>query len=259
MAEKLLLHGVARDRIHLIPNWANDVEITPIPHIENPLRREWGLEGRFVVGYSGNLGRAHEFETVLAASERLRSNSRILFLCVGSGHKFDQLVRCVQQRGLSQNFQFVPYQEIASLKYSLCVPDLHWISLKPELEGLVLPSKLYGIAAAGRPILAITASDGEIAQLIRQHGCGMVIAPGRPEVLAEAIVSLSDDPVRTAQMGRRARAMLDRYFTRQHAFERWRDVLQTMPEAADDLPTLIGRGRGVPPVSRVANSPNLAV
>jgi glycosyltransferase involved in cell wall biosynthesis len=185
----------------------------------------WGLEDKFVVGYSGNLGRAHEFDTVLTASERLRHDPRIVFLFIGSGHNLDKLANLVNLRGLAASFRFMPYQERALLKYSLGVPDVHWLSLKPELEGLIVPSKFYGIAAAGRPTIAITAADGEIANLVRHNHCGRVIEPGESEKLAVTILELSRSPEQLATMGQNARAMLDAQFTRRAALRQWCDVL----------------------------------
>jgi glycosyltransferase involved in cell wall biosynthesis len=225
MADRLVKRGIAPDQIKVIHNWTDDVEITPISHERNRLRKLWGLEDKFVLGYSGNLGRAHEFDTVLAASERLRHHPHIMFLFIGSGHNLDKLANLVNSRGLAANFRFIPYQERALLKYSLGVPDLHWLSLKPELEGLIVPSKFYGIAAAGRPIIAITAADGEIANLVRDNHCGRVIEPGESEKLAATILELLKDPDQLATMGRNARAMLDSQFTRRAALKRWCDVL----------------------------------
>jgi colanic acid biosynthesis glycosyl transferase WcaI len=107
--------------------------------------------------------------------------------------------------------------------YSLSVPDIHWISLRPEVEGLVVPSKFYGIACAGRPVIAITARDGEIARLVEQHACGLVIEPDRAQAMAEALTLLAADDARTTAMG--ARAKLEAQFTRRQAFERWRQLL----------------------------------
>jgi colanic acid biosynthesis glycosyl transferase WcaI len=224
MGEKVLSCGISANRIHVIPNWSDDERILPIAGADNPLRREWGLEKKFVVGYSGNLGRAHEFETILAAAEKLRNNSHIIFLVVGGGHHLEEFSRCVGKRGLDRSFRFVPYQERASLKYSLAVPDVHWISLRPEVDGLIVPSKFYGIAAAGKPMIAIMARDSETAQLVRQHACGIVIEPGNADALVAAILQLFADTERCAAMGRRARSMLDAQFTRRHGFERWRGI-----------------------------------
>src|SRR6266849_4632252 len=196
MVRQVLSHKVSPNRVHVIPNWTDDEDILPVPHASNPLRRRWGLEGKFVVGYSGNLGRAHEFDTILTASERLKNHPRIVFVCVGGGNSFDDLSRRVEERGLHRTFRFFPYQDRSILKYSLGVADVHWISLKPQLEGLIVPSKFYGVAAAGRAVISISANDGEIAQLVEQNGCGIVIEPGDAKGLANALIELSSDAER---------------------------------------------------------------
>jgi len=168
MLERISSLGISTENVHVIHNWSDDEQITPVSNVDNPLRQKWGLHNKFVVGYSGNLGRAHEFDTVLAAGEHLRNNPRIVFLFIGGGHRMVELARVVKSRGLETTFHCIPYQDRALLKYSLCVPDVHWISLKPAVEGLIVPSKFYGIAAAGRPIIAITARDGEIARLVQK-------------------------------------------------------------------------------------------
>ena len=88
-----------------------------------------------------------------------------------------------------------------------------------------MPSKFYGIAAVGKPLISITARDGEIARLVPQHKCGLVVEPGNGPALAEALVSLCKDPVRVTEMGKRARSMLDGQFARRHAFVRWEKLL----------------------------------
>jgi glycosyltransferase involved in cell wall biosynthesis len=225
MREQILALGMSAENLNVINNWSDDEEISPVGTADNPLRRDWGLDGKFVVGYSGNLGRAHEFDTLLAASERLRHDPRIVFLFIGGGRRMEELSDIVRARGLDASFRFIPYQDRRHLKNSLGVPDIHWISLKPEVEGMIVPSKFYGIAAAGRPIIAITARDGEIARLVLKHNCGLVIEPGHADALAEAILRLSTDPQRLAAMGARARAVMDAHFTRRRALDHWHNVL----------------------------------
>jgi len=233
MAEIVRARGIAPGPIRVIPNWCDDEEIRPLASLDNPLRREWGLDDHFVVGYSGNLGRGHEFETTLAAAERLRGDPRFCFLFIGGGNKFAELADRVRERRLNHLFRFLPYQDRGVLKLSLGVPDVHLISLRPELEGLIVPSKLYGIAAAGRPIVAVAARDGEIARLVLRHESGVVVEPGAGEVLAETLRHLHSDPDRLAEMGRRARAMLEADFTRRHAFARWQALLDHVALGGD--------------------------
>ncbi len=228
MGEVLRSRGLPAERIAVIANWCDDEEIRPLPACNNPLRRLWGLEGRFVVGYCGNLGRAHEFETLLAAAERMGEDDPVLFLFVGGGKRWGELVARVAERGLSHRFRFIPYQERAMLKYSLPLPDIHWISLRPELEGLMVPSKIYGIAAAGRPAIVIGAEDGELARLVREHRCGVRIAAGEGELLAQTLRRLAADRGLIEEMGHRARVMIEAHFRRRQAFERWRSIFEAL-------------------------------
>src|SRR5580658_1495126 len=118
MGRKAQALGAAPERVHVIPNWCNDEEIVPIAPPVNSLRQEWGLAGKFVFGYSGNLGRAHEFETVLAAAERLQEDPRFVFLMIGGGKRFDELNGMDVKRRLGGLFRFMPYQDRTTLPYS---------------------------------------------------------------------------------------------------------------------------------------------
>jgi glycosyltransferase involved in cell wall biosynthesis len=229
MAQKVEALGIPPSRIHVIPNWCNDKLIRPVAHSENSLRQAWGLVGQFVLAYSGNLGRAHDFETVLAAAERLR-NEDFIFLMIGGGKRFEELSRAVKRQGLTRSFRFIPYQDQKTLPYSLAVADAHWLSLNPKLEGLIVPSKFYGIAAAGKPIIVIADKNGEIARLVQQHSCGIVVAPGDADALVSNLRLLSAAPETVSEMGRRARAMLDAHFTRQKALQRWSRLLHQLDE-----------------------------
>jgi colanic acid biosynthesis glycosyl transferase WcaI len=229
MARQIEALGVTAARVHVFANWCDDATIRPVALTDNPLREAWQLAGKFVVGYSGNLGRAHDFATVLAAAERLRNEPRIVFLMIGGGKRFEDLVRAVKLRGLERSFQFRTYQDRAMLPYSLGVADVHWLSLHPRLEGLIVPSKFYGIAAAGRPIVMIGDGDGEIARLVRQHRCGITIAPGDAATLADTLQRWSEAPEGLAEMGVRARQMLDARFTRRRALQQWSRLLEQLP------------------------------
>ena len=230
MAEKVSQLGVASERIEVIPNWCDDETIVPVDAASNPLRAQWHLQDKFVIGYSGNLGRAHEFDTILAASKRFKNDPKIIFLFIGSGHRSDELARCVEAQGLQHKFCFFPYQRNEDLKYSLSVPDVHWISLRPELEGLIVPSKFYGIAAAGRPIIAVTAKNGEIATFVKAYDCGFVVEPGNSDELVKVINDLSSNVTAREIIGHRARAMLEANFTRQHAFRNWSRLVDRVPQ-----------------------------
>jgi glycosyltransferase involved in cell wall biosynthesis len=178
-----------------------------------------------VVGYSGNLGRVHDIDTILLASGEL-GDCQIVFLCIGGGAQYDALKETAEKRGLTQLFRFMPYQSETKLPYSLSAADVHWLSHKPEFEGLLFPSKFYGIAAVGRPIIAITSKQSEIAKLVSQYQCGLVIEQGDGKTLALELKRLQAAPEVCSAMGERARAMLKARFSRAHAINAWTQILR---------------------------------
>ena len=224
MAERLKAMGIAPATLRVIHNWSDDEAVTPLEGAQNALRAAWGLEGKFIVGYSGNLGRAHECETLLAAAETLRAYSGIHFLFIGGGRATEALRQRAAESGLD-NFSFLPYQPRDTLSLSLAASDVHWLSLRPELDGFVLPSKFYGIAAAGKPVIAVTTPASAFGRMIVTAECGYAIAPGDSAGLAGAILALAeDDDIRRA-MGANARHLLETRFTKREALARWRAAL----------------------------------
>lgn len=230
MAERLVAEGISPSRIAVMPNWSDDETILPLSRDACTLRDEWGIGDRFVVAYSGNLGRAHEAETMLGAARRLRAREDILFLMIGAGHGSEPLALAAAQERLT-NIIFHPFQPRERLRESLAVGDIHWLSLRPELEGLIVPSKFYGIAAAGRAIVAVADADGEIARLIRESDCGEVVAPGDSARLAAVIESYAADRARCARDGSAARAMIDRHFRRQSIIASWNRLFADLAAA----------------------------
>lgn len=225
MRERVKSAGVAPPRVCIIPNWECGQAIKPVANGDNRLRREWRLEDKFVVGYSGNMGRAHEFETILQAAKLLKEQDSISFVWIGDGAQRPWLEQEALRWGLT-SFVFKPYQARDRLFESLSLPDVHLISLRPALEGLIVPSKFYGVAAAGRPTLFIGDVDGEIAVLLRQHQCGYSVAPGDSEALARYIFRLSANIDECRLMGARARRVFDANYEKQIALHRWETVLQ---------------------------------
>ena len=134
-------------------------------------------------------------------------------------------------RGLEDAFRFEPRQPASALPDSLGVPDVHWISLRPEMEGLIVPSKFYGVAAAGRPTIAVADRGGELAGLVGRHRCGLAVAPGDGDGFAEAILALRRDEAWRLELGRNARTLLDRRLQRARAFAQWRDSFDRVAAA----------------------------
>jgi colanic acid biosynthesis glycosyl transferase WcaI len=234
MAAHLLKEGVEPPKIRVISNWSDGNLIKPIAAAQNTLRQDWGLEGNFVVGYAGNLGRAHDVETIIEAMTLLRGRAirtppsditqRIVFVFLGGGAQHGKLQQEVLRRQLT-NVRIYPYQPQERLAETLGVADVHVVSLKPELEGLIVPSKFYGIAAAGRPALFVGASDGEIARLIDQAACGFTISPGDAQELTCRILQLASDPELCSRMGASARIAFEEHWDKARGVAQWAEIL----------------------------------
>ena len=226
MSAYLAMLGVLEKRIRVIGNFADGDKVRPISG-SNSVRAEWRLGDKFVVGYSGNLGRAHEYQTMLAAIQL--TGPDVAWVFVGGGAQFGKLQREVESRGLT-NVHFKPYQPDDRLAESLSAADAHIVSLLPELEGLIVPSKFYGICAAGRPTIFIGDGDGEIARLVRRKGCGVTVEVGDGEGLARTIAALAADPEEGRSMGARARAAFIAEFDKSIAIEHWQRLLREVAE-----------------------------
>ena len=213
-----------QSRVRVVANWSPAADIAPLPRSANPLAAQWQMTDRFIIGYSGNLGRAHELGILLDAAERLRHRLDIVFLIIGGGNQKESLQQDAIRRGLV-NVLFKPYQPKDQLKFSLTLPDVHLVSLKPSLEGLIVPSKFYSSIAAGRAVLFIGDADGEIARVVARGGCGVTVGPDDARGLANAIELLRDEPGACSSMGVSARAMFDAEFSQEIAIGKWRAVL----------------------------------
>jgi glycosyltransferase involved in cell wall biosynthesis len=248
MAERLRDEGIPPGQITIIENWADGDAIQPINKNDNPLIHEWGLDGKFVLGYSGNMGRVHEFKTMIDAAEKIQALEEIAFVFIGEGIARRWLESEVVKRGLT-NVQFHPYQAADRLQWSLSVPDVHFVSLRPTLEGLIVPSKFYGIAAAGRPIIHIGDPDGEIARILEREQCGWSFCIGEVDAVAACILRLFHGQAEVIDAGICARRAFDRKYARAVALQQWQVILDAAAarlygsdeRAAPEVPVLLGK------------------
>lgn len=225
MRRKVLDRGILPARITIIPNWADTAHVRP-QREGNRLRAQWEAAGRFVVAYSGNIGLSQNLEQVLVAARQLQGDP-VAFLLIGEGAHKASLQARARDWGLT-NVTFLPYQPKERLGESLSAADVHLVPLQKGLAGTIVPSKLYGILAAGVAYIAAVEPDSEVAYVTERHRTGLLIPPDSPEELAKAIRWSLAHREELLMMGRRGRVLAESEFDRRHSVARFQRVLETV-------------------------------
>jgi glycosyltransferase involved in cell wall biosynthesis len=209
----------------VIHNWAVEQGIDT-PRALNPFAREHGYAERFTLQYSGNFGRLHDLLTLLE-SARLIQGQPVQFVFIGGGAKQKQIEAYCEGFGLD-NVLRLPYQPRQRLPYSLAACDLAAIGLIPGAEDTVAPCKFYGILASGRGVVLIARRSCDLAQLVVQEGCGIVVEPGEAAELAEQLLELSRNPAAVASMGERSRSLYQRRFGVERSIDHYAALLEQL-------------------------------
>jgi colanic acid biosynthesis glycosyl transferase WcaI len=224
MRQRLELKGAPPERLQVIPNWVDTSEITPQPR-DNAWAQSHDLQAKFVVMHSGNVGHAQDLDSLVRATTFLRDLDDLLVVIAGFGARHPEMVELAKRLDVEDALRFLPYQKRERLPLSLSSADLHVVGLAKGLAGYVVPSRLYGILSAGRPVIAAAEDDSETARLVSEVGCGLVIEPGRPELLARTIRAARDGAYDLEAMGRRGREYVEREADRSVAMERYRKLV----------------------------------
>jgi colanic acid biosynthesis glycosyl transferase WcaI len=201
------LHGRDAGKVHVIPNFVDTTHIRPAPS-ENGYRSEFGLTGRTVVMYAGNVGLSQSLDLVLHAARKLGDRRDVAFVINGGGAAQADLER---RAAGSDNVRFVDVQPKDRLPEVLAAADIHVVPLRRGLARASVPSKTYSILAAGRPIVASVDPGTEVANLVERAGAGIAVPPDDPEAFTAAITRLIDAPDEAARMGRAGRAYVEQW------------------------------------------------
>ena len=230
MRRRLEQKGVPSHRIRVIPNWVDTSAIQPSARV-NEWSREQGLTGRFVVMHSGNVGHAQDLDSLIRAATFLRDLEDLAIVVIGTGARHAELVRLAQRLEVD-SVVFLPYQPRSGLSESLSAAHIHVVGLARGLAGYVVPSRVYGVFAAGRPVIAAADAQSETAQLTERIGCGVVVPPGRPELLAAAIRRAHSGELDLEELGRKARDYVIHEANRPVAVARYRKMLVELADGA---------------------------
>jgi glycosyltransferase involved in cell wall biosynthesis len=223
MRQRLEAKGAPGDRLRVIPNWIDTGSITPREH-ENEWKLAQRLAGKFVVMHSGNVGHAQDLDTLVRATTFLRDLDDLAVVIVGFGARHAEILSLAALLE-TDKVRFLPYQPRDVLPLSLAAGNVHFVGLARGLSGYVVPSRLYGILAAGRPVIVSADADSETAQVVAEAGCGVVLPPGRPELVARVIRDAHDGKLDLEEMGRRGREYVTAEADLAVAVGRYRTVL----------------------------------
>lgn len=228
------------DRIQIIPNWADTESIVPVASHLNKFRKQQNWQDRFVVMHSGNMGLTQRLDRIIdslatslnndhardSSSRQWPKNS--LLALVGDGANQKSLRKLADQRlgkQFGQHLTFLPYQPRKILSESLSAADVHIVSMAPTITGCLCPSKLYGILAAGRPLIAIASPETELSKIVRDHNIGICVDPHDEVGIAAAVAQMAGDKEQRFQMGKRARELAIEKFDRKVIQKKFRLLL----------------------------------
>ena len=212
-----------------INNWINEKEIVPLPKEEPHVlafKKRLGIEGKFVIMYSGNIGLYYDLQNILRVIGKFRDYQDVAFLFVGEGSVLEQLELYKAKKGLN-NVYFAPYQDKKDLVYSLNAGDVHFVVNAKGIKGVSVPSKLYGVMAAGKPVFGILEEGSEARLIIEESDCGISVSPGEYkeiENLMRRFIEMRDSD-ELERMGKNGREYLTKYLTKDVSIEKYREEI----------------------------------
>jgi glycosyltransferase involved in cell wall biosynthesis len=227
MRDRIMGKGIAPDRVVIVRDGATFP--ASLPSTSDSIVQEIRCGFPFVALHAGNLGFYGAWDTLLKAAEILRNeNSGLVF--IGDGANRERLASAATQAGAS-NVKFLPFRPFEQVQHVMMAGDVHVVTIRRGLEGVVVPSKLYGILAAGRPVLVVANAKSDAARIVVDSGCGLTADPDDPQGVANAIRELRSDPQRLSEMGTRARAAAGKY-ARVNELQRFSAILEEAVEAS---------------------------
>ena len=228
MRDRLVSRGVRAEKIFVAEHWANSASITPMPRPGNP--------DELVVLYSGNLGLAHDLDTILATLLGLRDDPRFRFLFVGTGGRRKELTEFIETNKI-HSVEMRPFVSRDKLSEGLAAGDIGLVTQQESACGSVVPSKVYGILAAGRPLLFIGPASATPARIIRRHGCGWHFECGDAEGVQRMLEQLADNRALVTEAGQRARQALLEFYDLPQSVDRIGDILGAAPRIGQQTRT----------------------
>jgi len=214
-------------KIEVVSNWVDPHQIFPIKRENNIFVKQHSLENKFVVMYSGNIGLSQDLENIVLLADVLKEIKDIFFLLIGEGASKEKLIKMAASLNLN-NIKFLTYQEKKDLVFSLNAAHVHLIPLKKGMKGIIVPSKVYGIMASGRPFIAAVDEGSEIDQIVREFHCGLIVKPSNLEELKKAVLWAFNNREEIEKMGTNGRKALENNYTREKCTRKFKNVVESL-------------------------------
>ncbi|MEM9087659.1 MAG: glycosyltransferase family 4 protein [Cyanobacteria bacterium P01_F01_bin.53] len=221
--------GVPKHKMECISNWVDTDFVKPLPKEDNAFRRAHGLEGKFVVLYSGNIARTQGIRTIIRSALQMQNNPEVRFVIVGEAGQLEELDALRVELGVT-NLTLLPFVPKAEFPEMLAAADVSLIMQKRNVVGFNMPSKTQKIMASGRPIVASVPDTGSAAEAVMQSGGGVVVEPESPTALTNAIQALYDDPQERELMGRKGRQFAIDHYSFGQALNAYESLLENVLE-----------------------------
>lgn len=212
----------------VINNWTDEKDITPLGK-EHPKVKEFllsnGLLNKFIIMYSGNLGLYYDLTNIIKITHDFKSNEQIAFVFIGDGAVKKEMKQYIEDHQITNTY-FLPFQPKELIKHSLNAADIHWVVNQKGIKGVSVPSKIYGVMAAGKPVLGVLEHGSEVHRLISESDCGYVIEPGNYEGIIQQINEIiQTSSSELAHKGMNGRQYLDQHLQREIALDKYKHLL----------------------------------
>jgi len=236
MAERLRAKADLGPRLAVMPPWPHEGVIEPVPHPINPFRKQHGLDGKFVLMYSGNLSMAHPLDTILATALRMQNRPDVQFVFIGGGHARAQVADFIATHRPA-NVRLLPYQPLDQIRYSLSAADVHLVTLGEAMVGIVHPCKVYGAMATGRPCVLLGPRQSHIGEILERFDVGWQIEHGDVDgfvALIDRLLAQGAPPL--LEKGQRARQVIAEEFSQARLCGAFCDAIEATMGRGDEAP-----------------------
>ena len=233
MANVIIKKGVSSSKVHLIPNFVDTSELFPLPK-KNDFSKKTNLTEKFVVSYAGNMGTGQDLETFIECADIVRENKKIHFLMLGDGVLSSRLKNKVKELAL-KNFTFLDYQPYSLMPQIYASSDISLVPQLKEITDAAIPSKVYRIMACGRPVLALTKPESDLANLIKEAHCGYIVNAGSPCDLSETILDAERNRAQVYGMGLSGRKYVEERYSREHIAGQYHQLILSLTEQKNKI------------------------